>query len=144
MRQSGRQEHAVAHHEQVLAAALADHATERETYALAEPQPLVFLTDQLAREVIAPSLGEGRQGVGRDALPGGHAHVDPGFRAFVSEILAPFPCGDGHVHWRIDLGRYADLTVAAKGNRTDVGAARQVIDRDHLAAGIVDLVSLER
>ena len=81
--------------------------------------------------------------VGRDALPGGHAHID----AFVfgrAEILAPFPGGDGHFDRRIDLRHHADFAVAAERDRAQVGAARQPVLRDHFAAGVVDLVFAER
>src|SRR5665213_61430 len=58
----------------------------------------------------------------------------------MAKILAPFPGRDCHVDGRLDLRRNADLAIAAQGDRADVGALGELIDRHDLAAGIVDLI----
>ena len=53
MREARRVDHAIAHHEQVLAGAFADGAIRRQADALDEAQALGFHADQLAGKIVA-------------------------------------------------------------------------------------------
>ena len=93
VRHARRVQHAVLDDEQVLAGAFAHGAVGRQADAFDEAEALGLEADELAGQIVAAGLGHGGNGVGRDALPRRHAHID----AFVfggAEILAPFPGGD--------------------------------------------------
>ena len=85
---------AVAHHENVLAGALADIARGIEGDAFDVAVGDGFHLDQLRVHVIGPGLGHGGQGIGRHAVPTGDAHVHALGQRFLAQVLAPFPTGD--------------------------------------------------
>ena len=139
MRDARRVHHAILHEEQVFARTFAHGAVGREADAFHEPEALGLEADELARKIVAAGLGHRGNRVRRDALPGGHAHID----AFVfggAEIPGPFPGGDRHFDGRIDLRHDAGFAITAKRHGAQVGAARESVLRDDLAAGVIDLV----
>ena len=109
-------ENSVAHHEDVLARALAYQAVHVQTDALGIAVDLGFHVDQLRVHVVGAGLGQGGHGVGRKAVPTGDADVRA---ARAGDVLAPREVGHVDLDGRA-LGADADFAVAAQGDGADV------------------------
>ena len=131
-----RVQHALAHHEDILAAAFAEHAVGAQRDALVVAVAVRLHRHQLAVEVVAAGLGHHREGVGRGALPGRHADVDAALEALRAQHRAPFDGDHRYLHRHVGRRHHAEAARAAEHDRAQVGALGQPVGADREVAGL--------
>ena len=117
---------AVADDEDIFAAAFAHMAAGIERDALGIAVGDRFHLDELGVHIVGRSLGHGRQGVGRNPLPGGNAHIHAVAQRFVAQVFPPRPRQDVNLNGILQ-GIDTHFTFAAKRHRAEV-AVLDVVD----------------
>ena len=110
-----------------------------------------FEADQLARQIVAASLGPRRERVRRSAVPRGHTDVGAVIDG-VSEVGAPFHRDDADVDARAFLRHHAERAGAAEHERAQISRLHLVRSDDFTVrvndlfecVGNFDLVDLGR
>ena len=141
-RERRRPDAAVLDDEDVLARAVGDEAVVREQDRLVVARALCLVDRQHRVEVHPGRLGDVRDRVRADALPGRDHRADAVRLVVVAEVVAPRPAHDHHVDG-VALGVHAQLAVAVERERAHV-ALRQPVAADQLVRRCAELVGGER
>ncbi len=132
------QDHAVAHHVDVLARALAHEAVGVEQDRLLVAGLVGLDLGQDAVQVLARGLRVRDERVVRDPPPARHLRPHAGLLALLAQVGAPRPHGDRHVDGGIEREQ-SHLAVAPERDRADVALA-QLVGGDQLVGGRPQLV----
>src|SRR5215218_2115 len=129
---------AVLDQEDVLAGAVGDEALRREQDRFVVAGALCLVDGEHRVQVDPSGLGDVRDRVGADPIPGGDLGTDACARVLVPEVVRPRPAHDRDLD-RVPLRVDAELAVAVERERPDV-ALGEPVATDQLVHRTPDLV----